>query len=103
MSNQAKGTNGTKGEENPVVGTKKESLRTRAAKRWDTFRLSTGGRWAIRGGKALLAGLGLFGAYKAGQKSVKPTVIYVEHGVEEVTEEEPEVKEEPDQEAVDEA
>lgn len=104
MGNQSNGmiktNNGGNNGENG--GNKKESIRERAQKRWDAFRLSKGGRWAIRGGKAVLTGLGLYGAYRYGQKSVKPTVVYIEHGVnEETKEEEPETEQTPDQEAID--
>ena len=91
------GNNGTNGTAVPV----KEPMKVRIQKRWDAFRLSKGGRWAIRGGKTVLAGLGLYGAYKAGQHSVKPVTVYIEHGVnEETKEEEPETAEQPDQEAI---
>lgn len=56
-----------------------------------------GGRAVIKIGKATAIGLGLYGTYKMGQKSVKPTTIYIENGVTEeeqpVNEEEPAVKE----------
>jgi hypothetical protein len=41
------------------------------------FSTSKGGRWAIRGAKVALIGLGLKTAYDKGKASVKPTTIYV--------------------------
>lgn len=50
---------------------------------WNTFRTSKGGRWAIRGTKLILIGLGMKTAYDAGKKSVKPEMILVEPVTEE--------------------
>lgn len=65
---------------------------------WNKFSTSKGGRWAIRGTKAVLIGLGLKTAYDAGRKSVKPEMVLVapveEEPMEETTEEEPAVNEE---------
>lgn len=49
-------------------GTTKAPLKDRLQKRWDTFRATKGGRWAIRGAKAaaILTALGV--TYKAGQR-----------------------------------
>lgn len=46
-------------------------------KGYTRFRTSTGGRWAIRGGKAILIGLSLYESYKYGKNSAKPVAVYV--------------------------
>lgn len=40
-----------------------------------------GGRAMIKVGKFAVAGLGLYEAYRFGQKSVKPTTVYITEGV----------------------
>lgn len=69
----------------------------RVQRGWTKFSTSTGGRWAIRGTKALLIGLGLKTAYEAGQRSVKPEVIMVTP-----VEPEPETAPEPEEKPVEE-
>lgn len=44
---------------------------------WTRFSTSKGGRWAIRGTKALIIGLGIKTAYDYGRKSVKPEMVLV--------------------------
>lgn len=66
-------TNGTEAEQQT-----NQPVKMTLRKRWDVFRATKGGRWAIRGGKAvaILASLGF--AYEKGKKSVKPEIIYVQ-------------------------
>lgn len=53
------------------------------------------GRIVVRGLKVVGAGAGLYGAYKMGAKSVKPTTVAIESGVQE-EEPEPPVEENPE-------
>ena len=79
-------------ENNEKKNQEKEGFVTKAVSKvkrgWDRFSTSTGGRWAIRGGKLLLVGLGVYKAYDYGKKSVKPTIVLATP-IEEKTEEEP--------------
>lgn len=54
------------------------SMRKKISARWAKFKATKGGKWAVRGGKLVLGGLALGGAYEAGRRSVKPTVVTVE-------------------------
>lgn len=73
----------------------KAPLKERLVKRWEVFRATKGGRWAIRGAKtvALLTALGVTGkkCYDAGVKSVKlpEPEQHIEEPVEETTPEAP--------------
>lgn len=76
MANNNELMNGQNGN-NPGNGQPKEGLIQKVQRGWNTFSTTKGGRWAIRGAKGLLIGLGLYKAYDAGKKSVKPTLVYV--------------------------
>ena len=69
-------TQGTNGKKENQKGLLQKGL-DKAQRGWDKFRTSTGGRWAIRGTKLILIGLGLKTAYDAGKKSVKPELVLV--------------------------
>lgn len=56
----------------------------------DNIKASKTGRVFIRIAKGVTIGAGAYGAYRLGQKSVKPTTVYISEGVEEDNEEEPE-------------
>lgn len=77
----------------------KAPLKDRLQKRWDTFRATKGGKWAIRGAKAaaILTALGVTAkkSYNAGVKSVKiPEPEHIEEPVAEETHTEEAVEEE---------
>ena len=82
MAEGTVGTQGTNGEKENQKGLLQKGL-DKAQRGWDKFRTSKGGRWAIRGTKLVLIGLGLKTAYDAGKKSVKPEMILVEPVTEE--------------------
>lgn len=76
-----KETNGT------GISQVKQTMWERAKRRYHVFKATKGGRWTIRGAKAVSI-LGLLGftadkAYKAGKKSVVPTIVYVQPDAEE--------------------
>ena len=81
--NQVIVTEGTQ-EQNAGTGKHaKQSLKDRILKGYHKFRSTKMGKWTVRGLKGIgLAGFG-YGSYKLGQKSVKPTVVTIEHGTEE--------------------
>ena len=78
---------------------KKKSIVTRlingARNAYDKVMKTKVGRIAVRTVEGAAAGLCLYGAYKKGQKSVKPTTIYISNGVEETEDEEELQAEEP--------
>lgn len=69
--------NGQNGNNPGSNGQQKEGLIQKVQRGWNTFSTTKGGRWAIRGAKGLMIGLGLYKAYDAGKRSVKPTLVYV--------------------------
>lgn len=77
MENNGIVMNGQNGNNPGSNGQQKEGLIQKVQRGWNTFSTTKGGRWAIRGAKGLLIGLGLYKAYDAGKKSVKPTLVYV--------------------------
>lgn len=67
-----------------------------AKKAYDTVNTNKFGHAAIKVVKGAAIGLGLYGAYKKGQKSVKPVTVYISEGTtedEELQAEEPAVEE----------
>lgn len=74
--------NGNNGEitkvEKTENGENKVNWFDKARNGWIRFKTGKVTRWAYRGAKAGLCGLGLFTAYNAGKKSVKPTTVYVD-------------------------
>ena len=86
--NQNHGNNGVNnqtnpGNQNPTTpagdgGEKKESLRKRLNRRYQKLRTKKIVRVGIRVAKFAAFGLSGFIGYKAGRKSVKPTVVMVE-------------------------
>lgn len=92
------GNNGGNGG-NPAEKTGIQKALDKVQHGWMKFSTSKGGRWAIRGTKCILIGLGLKTAYDAGKKSVKPEMVLVTPVTEE---EEPTQTEEPTEEPVEE-
>lgn len=92
--NNFKGTQDNGGNEggNAAEKTGIQKALDKVQRGWMRFSTSKGGRWAIRGTKAILIGIGLKTAYDAGVKSVKPTVVMVTPVEEEAL---PETTEEP--------
>ena len=84
-------TNGTNGTEKTGL----QKALDHVQRGWTRFSTSKGGRWAIRGTKALIIGLGIKTAYDAGKKSVKPEVIMVTPVEQEPAEETKPEEEEP--------
>ena len=88
-----------KAKELPVEQPEKKGLLTRIYDGYQKTKakvMSTkGGRIVVRGIKAVGVGAGLYGAYKMGAKSVKPTTVYIKSGVQE-EEPEPPVEETPE-------
>ena len=88
--------NGTVIEGGNPAETQKKGLLTRIYDGYQKVKIkmrsTKGGRAVIKITKGTAIGLGLYGTYKLGQKSVKPTTVYIESGVEE-SEEEPETEE----------
>ena len=80
--NQTEKENGTK--------TEKKGLVTKVYGACKKAKDSKTGRVFIRIGKGIAITLGLYGSYKLGQKSMKPTTVYISEGVQE---EEPEAEE----------
>lgn len=85
------GTTGNNGDGQEQKGFFKKGA-DMAVRGWNRFSTSKGGRWAIRCLKGAAIGFGLYEAYNAGKKSVKPTMIMVDPVKEE---EQPETTEEP--------
>ena len=73
----------------------KTSLKDKVVQKYHKFRSTKVGKWAVRIAKGGAVVGGLYTSYRAGQKSVKPTVVTIEHdaepeeAVEEVPAEEP--------------
>lgn len=53
-------------------------------RKWQQFKTSKLGRWTLRLTKAAALAAGGYACYKEGQKSVKPTTIYIQEGTGEV-------------------
>lgn len=75
----------------PATKPEKKGLLTRAYDKANSViirvRSTRGGRAVIRISKGAAAALGLYGAYRLGQKSIKPTTVYIAEGIEEPAEE----------------
>lgn len=73
----------------------KVSLKDRIAQGYHKFRATKVGKWTVRVVKGGAVVGGLYTSFRAGQKSVKPTVVTIEHNAEEPVEEEETPAEEP--------
>lgn len=62
-----------------------------AFRKWQEFKTSKFGRWTLRLTKAAALATGGYFCYREGQKSIKPTTVYIqENKVEQPAEQEPE-------------
>lgn len=87
--NHPQNVNGNNDGEQPQTGEnkpKKKPLKERIVCAYHSFRAKPIGKWTVRVAKgAGLLGVGI-GGFEIGRKSVKPTVVYIEHNEEETEE-----------------